>query len=189
MNIKYVSLLSLLVVAGAQAMSPGKKVETTKNSLKQCQDLQKKSWRSINCDEQAQTYQNAKEEFVNLLRDIAAEGRDAASELNRANKSILFGISKKKQQELRNKKLDAYAASVIHESLTLRNFEKYEWPQYDDKPLEEYCSNVLGEGLARQHTTQSTWATDVMGNYIDATDDELKEAKSRMMNTIKEMSQ
>ena len=203
MNIKQISLLSLVCVASINAMSPqlasvdsinpmspGKKLETTRNDLRNCQ----KSYFHWNCDKQQEAYSDARQQVIEPLREISAEGKDAAFCLAHPEQSILrrFNIPIIKQaaeQRLKNKKLDAYAASAIIEGLQKDdiNYDAFDSHRYDGKSFEKYCYNVLDQGLT-QHP-HSTWATDTMGSNINATDKELAQAKERMMNIIKEMSQ
>lgn len=86
MNIKYVSLLSVLLITGAQAMSPGKKVEHTKDALNDCRESLIKSKLPLflkNCNKESEAYNNAINEYLLPFEEIITEGLNASEELRK----------------------------------------------------------------------------------------------------------
>lgn len=179
MNIKYVSLLSVLVITGANAMSSGKKLEHAKNELRKCE---KSLWK-IDCNQQEEAYQNAKQEFVIPFRKITEDGIEANQELYFPSKSSLFGFRKNNKNELEEKRLLAYAASGLMEALIVRNGPKFEWDTYDNKSLEQYCDDVLDIFVVNR--PPSSLATDKMGKSLDANDIQLAKTKATLKEIIK----
>lgn len=63
MNIKYISLFSLLLISNASAMTPGKKLEIARNDLRDSQESYRSS---TGCNAEKKAYEDAKKDFWHL---------------------------------------------------------------------------------------------------------------------------
>jgi hypothetical protein len=189
MHIKNILLLSCLSVITINAIPIGKKIEQTKQELLHCNNQRKqnaKSWSgiftNIDCNEQEQAYEKAKQEFMVPLNKIVDEGIAANRELVKNDKSF-FPMSESKKEQLTQKKFLAYAAGGIKEDLIGRNNGYFEGSFYDGKTINEFCENALHR-FVQSYCSLSSYPSDIIGP-LDLTDTQAEETKKIMLEIVK----
>ena len=190
MNIKYVSLLSLLFVTGANAMSPGKKLENTRNDFRYCnQSL----WRH-NCNEQEKAFKNAKAEFLTIHREKRNKGIEASRQCYRDSETripltfVKRYYEKKAQQKHLPAILEAWGSGWIVEALDGRSSYNF---LLDAQSTTQFCDKVLEDVMTQQPPCQSSYIEDMMGkgHIMNANKSDINTAKTTLKDLIKKQSQ
>src|SRR5579872_1162957 len=151
MNIKNISLLSLLIFTGvANTMSTPQKLDDAKRGLRDC--LQSNIGHIFGCDSQEKMFEAAREEFLAIHREKQAEGIKAARQYcNESKTSIPFTFAKKYYDNKAWKKhrsalLEAWGSGWIVEAFAGRSSYSY---LYGDKSTTELCDEVLKDVMKK----------------------------------------
>jgi len=144
MNIKYVSLLSLILTPALNAISFAEELDTAKKEWHHCLKLRKQSIKehedySINCSAQEKSFEDAKENFLRLM-DYMSFNYYHQSLDKICENSQTIGQEQTWQEYQFNLILGNLARNLFYE---LRNNEKSF--NKDKRSTQEICSFIIDE--------------------------------------------
>jgi hypothetical protein len=144
MNIKYISLLALICVAGVNAINKGDKINKAKENLVACKKQQEvqPAWSKIiqgciDCDREEHAFYNAKQELKDIIYPRGS--REAFRAQQELQYESYVSIAKFEQSieiiliDILSKKLGEHISNYSPDS---------------EKSIEEYCNNALKDIIA-----------------------------------------
>jgi len=143
MKIKYVSLLplSMLLVSGIQAMSPGKKLENARKDLRNCLNSRLYQSTGYGCSSYEKAYENVKKEFLEPYHQLIAKTEEKNCQINSPSIfQILFTTENKRAREL--EKFEQNTSLIQTTRFFINNFEEYRFV-HSKESLEEFSANTL----------------------------------------------
>ena len=188
MNIKYISLLSLLCIASAQCTEKiaKKELDTAKEKLVNCQG----SWRygiTTSCSNELKAFEQAKQEFLKPHREKMNEGIKANNEFKKKIAKAFWNRATLEVSRDANY-FETWGHGWIVEGFDGRD-HKHDF-LYSDKSAEEFSNQVLDKRFC---TGESSYVEDLLGNGImlqaeiqDKHQDHIDSARSDIKKMIKQ---
>jgi hypothetical protein len=187
MNIKHISLLSLLCIVSAQCTekTTPKKIDIAKKAYLDCREYLSK--KTTECNSELKAFEQTKQEFLQPHREKMHDGISAHKRYNEAFRHTSSWNIPALEVSRNANYFETWGHGLIVEAFDGRN--NYDF-LYSDKSVEEFSNQILNEPFCTDHSSyvkymlgnRFMWEAEMQGKHQDHIDS----ARSKIKQIIKE---
>ncbi len=163
MNIKYISLLSLLCAARANAVTVTQKLDEAKKELLECK--KSISGKMLSCDQEKDRFKQSKEAFVAPHREKMEEGINKNRQIRKITgtwRQFVPFLAKKETEKILQEYYENYYQTWGHGWIVEAFVGRSDYDFLSsDQSTTEFAKYVIND---RYHAGQSSYVEDMLGN-------------------------